>query len=56
MRNLISLGVIWVYGGKILGIWGWVLIGQNLGIWITGGSIVVVGGMGLWAIGLVRLW
>ena len=29
--------------GKILEIWGWTLVRQNLIIWIGGGSIVVVG-------------
>ena len=54
--NLIRLGVSWIHGGNILEIWGWILIRQNLGIWISGGSIVVVGMIGLWTIGLVRLW
>ena len=39
-RDLISLGVVWIYGGRILGR---ILIQQNMGIWISGGGIVVAG-------------
>ena len=35
-RDLISLRVVWIYGGKILGNRGWILIRQNMGIGIRG--------------------
>ena len=42
-RDLISLGVVWIYGGKILGNRGWILIRHNMGLWISRGGIVVAG-------------